>query len=298
MATTAPVPRGITAKNRKHLASLYMRINGPFSVQEASEALSFPTTRTQRFLAYLAERGWLARVHRGLYAPVPLDAINPGEWQVDTWIVAAKLLGPDHYIGGWTACEHWGLTEQIFLETVLVTTRKMRSKHITIQGFPFLVKRAPEKKMFGTKTICRDQTKVNISDPSRTILDVLEDPSMGGGIHHVVDVMDTYFRAEHRDDELLAAYVGQAGNRVVFKRLGYILEELEVDAPALLQACEAGVSSGVSRLDPSLPNQGPVVWRWNLRLNGRVQSNRASTNESCLAPVHLARSRGAAVAND
>ena len=39
-----------------------MRINGPFSVQEASEALSFPTTRTQRFLAYLAERGWLARV--------------------------------------------------------------------------------------------------------------------------------------------------------------------------------------------------------------------------------------------
>ena len=39
MATTAPVPRGITAKNRKHLASLYMRINGPFSVQEASEAL-------------------------------------------------------------------------------------------------------------------------------------------------------------------------------------------------------------------------------------------------------------------
>ena len=62
MATTAPVPRGITAKNRKHLASLYMRINGPFSVQEASEVLSFPTTRTQRFLAYLAEKGWLARV--------------------------------------------------------------------------------------------------------------------------------------------------------------------------------------------------------------------------------------------
>ena len=120
---------------------------------------------------------------------------------------------------------------------------------------------------------------------------------MGGGIHHVVDVMDTYFRAEHRDDEFLAAYVGQVGNRVVFKRLGYILEELEVDAPALLQACEAGVSSGVSRLDPSLPNEGPVVWRWNLRLNGRVQSNRASTNESCLAPVHQARSRVARFAN-
>ena len=118
------------------------------------------------------------------------------------------------------------------MDTVVVTTRKMRSKEIRIQGFPFLVKRAPEKKMFGTKPIYRDQTKVNISDPSRTILSVLEDPSMGGGIHHVVDVMDTYFKEEHRDDELLAAYIGQAGNRVVFKRLGYLLEALEVYAPA------------------------------------------------------------------
>ena len=183
------------------------------------------------------------------------------------------------------------------MDTVVVTTRKMRSKEIRIQGFPFLVKRAPEKKMFGTKPIYRDQTKVNISDPSRTILSVLEDPSMGGGIHHVVDVMDTYFKEEHRDDELLAAYIGQAGNRVVFKRLGYLLEALEVYAPALLQACEAGVSSGVSRLDPSLPNEGPVVWRWDLRLNGRVQPNRAITNESCLDPLHQARTKVARIAN-
>ena len=86
MATTASVPRGITAKNRKHLISLYRSADGPFSVREASDSLSFTTTRTQRFLA---ERGWLARVHRGLYAPVPLDAINPSEWREDPWIIAA-----------------------------------------------------------------------------------------------------------------------------------------------------------------------------------------------------------------
>ena len=64
------------------------------------------------------------RVCRGLYAPIPLDAIDPSAWREDPWVIASKLFGPDYYIGGWTACEHWDLTEQIFRETVVVTTKR------------------------------------------------------------------------------------------------------------------------------------------------------------------------------
>ena len=275
MATATVIPRGISERNRRHLTALYRSVTGPFSVQEAADALSLTIPRTHRFLAYLAERGWLVRVCRGLYAPVPLDAINPGEWREDPWVVADKLFGPDYYVGGWTACEHWNLTEQIFRETVVVTTRKVRNKETEVQGFPFRIKRAPERRMFGAKAVWRDQTRVSISDPSRTIVDILDDPSLGGGIRHAADVVGTYFRGEYRDDDLLGDYVWRAGNRVVFKRLGYLGEHLEVDAPALLQKCERGVSSGVTRLDPGLPNEGPVARRWNLRLNGRLQTERA-----------------------
>ena len=275
MATGTVRPRGISEKNRRHLTYLCRSVTGPFTVAEAADALSFTTARTHRFLAYLAERGWLVRVCRGLYAPVPLDAINPGEWREDPWIVASKLFGPDYYIGGWTACEHWSLTEQIFLDTVVFTTRKMRSKDTEVQGFAYRARRIPKQKMFGAKPVWRDQTKVNVSDPSRTIADILEDPSLGGGIRHVADVIDTYFRGEYRDDELLVDYVGRVGNGVIFKRLGYLLETLEIPASTLLQACEAGISSGISRLDPSLPDDGPVQWRWNLRVNGTVQVERS-----------------------
>ena len=277
MATSTVTPRGISEKNRRLLTSLYRSVTGPFSVQDAAGALSFNVTRTQRFLAYLAERGWLVRVCRGLYAPVPLDAIDPSEWREDPWVVASKLFGPNYYIGGWTACEHWNLTEQIFLDTVVITTRKVRNKETQVQGFPFRIRRAPHRKMFGTKPVWRDQTRVNVSDPSRTIVDILDEPSLGGGIRHVADVVDTYFREEHRDDELLEAYSRRAGNRVVYKRLGHLLETLDVHAPALLRACESSVSSGVSRLDPSLPNEGPVAWRWNLRLNATVVPERVAS---------------------
>ena len=266
-------PKGISERNRRLLTSLYRSATGPFSVRDAADALSFTMPRTHRFLAYLAERGWLVRVCRGLYAPIPLDAIDPSAWREDPWVIASKLFGPDYYIGGWTACEHWDLTEQIFRETVVVTTKRVRSKEADIQGFPFRIRRTSPRKIFGTKPVWRDQTRVYVSDPSRTIVDVLDDPTLGGGIRHIADVVHTYFKGEHRDDALLEDYARRVGNRTIFKRLGYLLETLDVHAPSLLQACETSVSSGIGLLDPSLPDEGPVVWRWRLRENGRVSSD-------------------------
>ncbi len=273
MATTTVAPKGISERNRRLLTSLYRGVTGPFSVPEAATALSFTMPRTHRFLAYLAERGWLVRVCRGLYAPIPLNAINPGEWREDPWVVASKLFGPDYYIGGWTACEHWDLTEQIFRETLVVTTRQVRGKETEIQGFPFRIRRTTPRKTFGTKPVWRDQTRVYVSDPTRTVVDILDNPSLGGGLRHVADVLDTYFRMEHRDDALLVNYLQRAGNRTAFKRLGYLLESLEIHAHDLLQDCERNVSTGIGLLDPSLPDEGPVVWRWRLRENGTVPSN-------------------------
>ena len=273
LATTTVASRGISERNRRVLTSLYRSVTGPFSVQEAADALSISIPRTHRFLAYLAGRGWLVRVCRGLYAPIPLDAINPSEWREDPWVVASKLFGPDYYIGGWTACEHWDLTEQVFRVTVVVTTKRVRGKDAEVQGFPFRIRRTTSKRSFGAKPVWRDQTRVNVSDPTRTVVDILDNPSLGGGIRHVADVVSTYFRVEHRDDKLLGEYLKRAGNRTAFKRLGYLLESLEVHAPNLLKVCEKSLSTGVGLLDPSLPGEGPIVWRWKLRVNGTVQSD-------------------------
>ena len=273
MATTTVGPRGISERNRRELTTLYRSVTGPFSVQEAADALSLPIPRAHRFLAYLAERGWLVRVCRGLYAPIPLDAINPSEWREDPWVVASKLFGPDYYIGGWTACENWDLTEQVFRATVVVTTKRVRGKEAEIQGFPFRIRRTTAKRYFGAKPVWRDQTRVNVSDPTRTVVDILDDPSLGGGIRHVADVVSTYFDMEHRDDALLVEYLRRAGNRTAFKRLGYLLESLEVRAPNLLKVCQKSLSTGIGLLDPSLPGEGPVVWRWRLRVNSTVQSD-------------------------
>lgn len=248
--------------------------DGPFSAREAAIALGYTIEGAHRLLAYLAARGWLVRVSRGYYTTVPLDAIEPTEWREDPWLVASKVFGPACYIGGWTACEHWNLTDQLFNTTVLFTARKVRNTETDIQGSPLRLRHTTPYNIFGTRSVWRGQSRVNVSDPSRTLVDVLDSPEIGGGIRHVAEVLEAYFDSEHLNESLLLEYTGRLGNRTVFKRLGYLIEVLDIEAPELVQECRERMSSGMSLLDPSLPRRGPSRRRWNLRLNAAILPER------------------------
>ena len=43
-----------------------------------------------------------------------------------------------------------------------------------------------------------------------------------------------YFTSEHRDDRRLVEYGRRLGNQTVFKRLGFLVERLGIEAPDLL----------------------------------------------------------------
>ncbi len=257
---------GIEQHNRILLETLHQNASGPFTVAEAGKMLGLDEVRTGRLLPYLAHQGWLARVKRGLYIVVPLGASAPREWREDPWVVAASTFAPC-YISGWSACEHWGLTEQIFRDIIVISAAPLRDRLVTIQETPFRLKHLPLERHFGTKSIWRGQNKILIADPSRAIVDILDDPGLGGGIKHVAEILLAYFASEHRSDSLLLEYTKRLGNRSVYKRLGHLLEALEIEAPEVLHSCKELESSGISLLDPDGVVHGPIQKRWNLRVN-------------------------------
>lgn len=266
----SPTGRGITAENRRRLTRLIRSGAGPFTVAHAAAALDMSVPRARRFLAYLASRGWLARIRPGLYAPVPLEAARPEEWNTDPWVVAAQVFAPC-YVGGWSACEHWGLTDQLFRSVVIVSERWVRQRTQTIQGTAYRVKVVKPERMFGTRPVWRGGVRIDVSDPARTVLDLLDDPELGGGIRHVSDILRTWFDGDLRDDDLLLGYAKRLENRSVYKRLGFLVEALEIPAVGLLDACERRMSEGVVRLDPSGPAGGRRVGRWRLIANVKVE---------------------------
>jgi predicted transcriptional regulator of viral defense system len=260
---------GITAENRRRLTRLIRSGVGPFTVGDTAAALGMSAPRARRFLAYLASRGWLARIRPGLYAAVPLEAARPSEWSTDPWVVAAQVFAPC-YVGGWSAGEHWGLTEQLFRSVVILSARWVRDRTPTIQGTSYKVKVIRPERVFGIRPVWRSGVRVELSDPSRTILDLLDDPELGGGIRHVSDVLRTWFEGDLRNDGLLLEYAERLGNRSVYKRLGFLVEALEIPATDLIQECQRRMSEGVVRLDPSGPAGGRRVGRWRLIANVTV----------------------------
>lgn len=259
---------GIQSENRELLDRLHRSFPGPFGVAEAANALRLDRARTRRLLAYLASRGWLSRVRRGLYTTVPLGATTPKDWREDPWVVATKSFAPC-YIGGWSACEHWGLTEQLFRDVVVITAQPTRSANAKIQGTTFRLKHRPESMHFATHTVWRNRVRVAVSDPSRTLADLLDSPDLGGGIRHVADIVGEYFAGEHARGDHLVEYMERLGNRTAFKRLGYILEHTGI-APDIMALCQKLISKGLSSLDPTVDRPGRISKRWNLRVNVRL----------------------------
>ena len=120
-----------------------------------------------------------------------------------------------------------------------------------------------EKAMFGLKSVWRGQVKIPVSDPSRTLLDMLSDPGLGGGIRSTVDILNSYLKSEKKDLDLLVEYAKRLGNGAVFKRLGFLLERLVPDEKGVITECRKQLTLGNARLDPKLSSDR-LVTRWRL----------------------------------
>lgn len=260
---------GISAVNRQRLDLIHRSARGAITVREATKILGLGPRATAKLLAHWESQGWMVRVRRGLYLPVPLGVSAPAKWTGDPWAIITRAFAPC-YIGGWSACEHWGFTEQIFRTVLVLTKRPVRPRKGEIRGTPFLAKVVPSDRFFGTRRIWREEVPIDISDPTRTLIDILGDPSLGGGMRHVARVASAYFESEHRNDGQLVEYGLRLGNRTAFKRLGFLLERLEIHATDIVDTCRKHMSAGYSKLDPKGPNRGKLLRRWRLRVNVEV----------------------------
>ena len=164
---------------QKRLAAVVSQAGPLITVPLTSEVLHLSRHLAAKTLSRWERQGWLRRVRRGVYAPVPLDTLAREQMIADPWILVPRLFDPA-YVAGWSAAEHWELTEQIFRSVCVVTGR----------------------------TVWRGGTKVQVSDPHRTIIDMLDEPSTGGGIRHVDDCLGVYLERPDADLGEVIAYAG------------------------------------------------------------------------------------------
>jgi len=253
---------GLGKIDRRRLAEIIRSTKGTISVSEAADILDVTRTDAAKMLSRWANKGWLSRVRRGLYVPVPLESLTTDVPLEEPWLIAQRLYAPC-YIGGWSAAEYWGLTEQTFRSVLVITCRKPQERAPEIKNTRFVLRKVSEKAMFGLKPVWKGRVKISVSDPSRTIIDMLSNPAFGGGIRPAVDVFLNYLKSNFRNMEQLINYATKLGSGAVFKRLGFLLERFSPDDEKVISACKTKITKGNSKLDPALPADR-LITRWRL----------------------------------
>jgi predicted transcriptional regulator of viral defense system len=261
---------GIGSKGRSELAAILSSGRRFVRPADVVAELGIDPPAAAKRLSRWASEGWLRRARRGLYIPVPVDASNPAAWSEDALVVATAVWAPC-YFTGWTAANHWSLTDQVFRTTVLKTSGRVRRESVTLLDHDFLVKHAALDVMaWGVKSDWRGEVRLRFADAARTVVDILDDPRLGGGIRHAAEILVAFL--DENSPDLLIEYGDRIGNRTVFKRLGYLLELLKKADETTIHACHERVSAGIALLDPSGPSSGKHYSRWGLLVNVRVQA--------------------------
>ncbi|MDA1352846.1 MAG: hypothetical protein O3A01_00035 [bacterium] len=249
-------------KPKQKLGKIIRDAGEIFNVSSAAKVLDVPNTEAAKILARWTKQGWLTRIQRGLYAVVPIEASTTNQALEDAWILAPELFAPC-YIGGWSAAEHWDYTEQIFRDICVITERVVATKKKEVHGIKFIVTRIKNALDFGTKTLWRQDKKILISDPHKTIIDMMVNPELGGGIQHTMECFSAYLESTHFDPDKLADYAEKLSNGAVYKRLGYLCERKLGDTHLLTKICKSNLSKGNAYLDPNIKN-GALISRWRL----------------------------------
>jgi len=196
-----------------------------FSFDEAKDILQTSNQSVRHVLMELTKKGRLQRIQRGKYLLVPEKAGRELYWAESPWVIVPHLIDV-YYVGFWTAMNYWGMTEQIPYTVFVATTKRKNSLKFGNQKFEFVT--ISKKKFFGFVEEKASKTETfNISSKEKTIVDSLMHPQYCGGIPEAAKAM-----WNAKDDVNWTTVLDMSkkvGVSVVLRRLGYILNILEIE---------------------------------------------------------------------
>jgi predicted transcriptional regulator of viral defense system len=88
-----------------------------------------------------------------------------------------------------------------------MTQKQVRERNPEIAGATYVNHTIKPLYFFGLKAIWFSNVKVNISDPTRTVVDMILFPQFCGGLNFISDALKNYFNSGYKDIDLLMSYL-------------------------------------------------------------------------------------------
>ena len=253
---------GLGKLERASLSVLLRNTNTTITPRQAAEIWQLNPVQAAKRLAWYKQKGWLQRIRQGVYIPVPLVSLSSDVVPEEPFAIAAQLFSPC-YIGGVNAANYWDLTEQLFRTVTVMTEKMIQNRKPVIAGTEFILHTLKPKYFYGLKTVWLASVKVKISDPTRTLVDMLMFPDFCGGLRFIIDVLANYFQSDMKNIDQLIEYLDKAQNGAALKRLGFLLELNFAEEKRLIEYCAQNLTTGYAKLNPTQSCE-KLVTRWRI----------------------------------
>jgi len=230
----------------------------------------------KRLLSDMAKRGLLMRVKEGLYYVIPFEQ-DPKTFMPDWHLLSQYLVGDvEYYIGYFSALQIHSLTTQPNLKEQIVVNKQIKPSTLFVKEIPFQFVYHNKKHFFGNKKTWIDSfNRVQCSDLEKTIIDCLFKPEYAGGITEIAKAI--YKIKDKIDFSKIVQYAKRFDSQAVIKRLGFLLELLEIENNMIDELQKLRTNS-VVLLEPSYPKEGKTISRWAIQQN--------IDTESILSPIY------------
>jgi predicted transcriptional regulator of viral defense system len=247
------------------VTELHERGKTLFSHADVEEITGLQPKSARNFVASIVRRGIATRLKPGLFILVPFELGREREYLGSPLVVASALAeGSDYYVSHASAMDIHRMMTQPQLVVYATSPKAIRPR--TVLGTEFRFVRCKPEHLFGVADHWATKTeKVRVSDLERTVIDGLKQPEHCGGLTEVAKGL--WMRRDDLDTGKLVDYALRLDVGAVIRRLGYLLETFEVDAPRELERLRQRLTAAYAILDPLLPAEGKLTARWRLRLN-------------------------------
>lgn len=260
---TANIRKGLSGNESLLLSSLAGKGKKIFGLKDIVDELGCSYAYAKDMARNLGKKKWVVNLRRGAYLIVPLEAGVEGKYTEHEFVVGSHLVEP-YYVAYWSALNFYNLTEQTPFTVFVATTKRAKGRTILDVRYSFVT--LNKKKFFGFSPIAIGSDRVNVSDKEKTLADALDHPEYCGGM---LEVAKCIWNA--KDDasfEKVVSYAKKMGNSAIIKRLGFLVEALEIGLEEnTLQDMRKHLAPGMSPLDPTVRRKGSYSTRWNLLVN-------------------------------
>jgi len=249
------------------ISSLYEMGKRIFTIRDVENVTGLKSNAARDLISKLVKRNIIARIKHGKCIIIPQEIGESVNYIGNWYIIAREIVNsPNYYISHYSAMDIHNMVTHPIIKVFITTPKQEYKKQKTIGNTTFEFIYMNMKNIWGVKKFWVNKTEqVRVSEIERTVIDCLYRPKYCGGILETAKGL--WIQKEKIDFDKLFNYTMKFNKIVVIKRLGYILESLNLKDTNYLNQLRAKMNDKYCILDPLLTAKETFKNSWKCIAN-------------------------------